>query len=46
MVDETPPYSFYVLQYFQTIMRSVESLPSGQKDEVNFCIDRGAVGGL
>ena len=45
-VDGTPPYSFYVLQYFQTIMHSVESLRSGQKNEVYFCMDGGAAGGL
>ena len=45
-VDGTPPYSFYVLQYFQTIMHSVESLRSGHKNEVYFCMDGGAAGGL
>ena len=43
-MDGTLPQSFDVLQYFETILPSEESLASFQKDEVYF-MDGGA-GGL
>ena len=44
-VDETPPGVFDMLQYFETILPSVESLWSSQQDDIYFR-GGGAAGGL
>ena len=43
--DETPPWVFDMLQYFETILPSVESVWSSLQDEVYF-MGGGAAGGL
>ena len=45
LIETLPPWVFYMLQYFETSLPSMESLSSSLQDEVYF-VGGGAAGGL